>query len=87
MVDKLVPSVLPKKSILETGLSLGFLGADFTRNLTSANAEASKFLASSKKNSIKLMFPNLDFSYAHPTDPKEQMKHQQFMRDHFDDDT
>lgn len=48
LVDKLVPSVLPKQSILETGLSLGFFGADVTRNLTNANAEVSKFLAASK---------------------------------------
>ena len=55
-VGTLLPSFL-QKTTLHTGVKIGL-----TAGLTVANSESAKhFIESDNKNSIRLMFPNLDF--------------------------
>lgn len=85
-VDRFLPDFLPKKDILKAGLNLGLWKAELTKTYTSRENELCRFLASSKKNSIKLMFPNLDFSYAYPETLDLRQRHEAFMKDNFDED-
>ncbi len=85
-VDRFLPDFMPKKTFLQAGLSIGLWKAEITKSLTSRENELCRFLASSKRNSIKLMFPNLDFSYAYPETYDLREKHDAFMKDNFDED-
>lgn len=85
-VDKYLPSFLPKKEIHRVGLDIGLWKATLTKAFTSAENELCRFLAESKKNSIKLMFPNLDFSYAYPQTYDDKQKHEAFLKANFDED-
>ena len=46
-----------------------------------------RFLADDPKNSIRLLFPNLDFSYSYPDTMTKQSNHKDFMKNTFDTDT
>ena len=46
-------------------------------------------MSSDPKNSIRLLFPNLDFSYSYPSlssSPSEAFRHTEFVRNTFDED-
>ncbi|CDW87725.1 polyketide hydroxylase-like [Stylonychia lemnae] len=88
VVKNYIPDFLPidKKKLFKFGMDLGLMKAQMTMKLTNSEEVVSKYLASDKKHSIKLMFPNLDFAYAYPADDYEAFAHAHFMKDHFDND-
>lgn len=75
-----------KKTVLRMGLDLGLVLAEKSLELTEQDKAVHIFLTEDPRNSIRLLFPNLDFSYAYPETLADESHHQHFMRANFDID-
>ncbi len=79
-----LPSFIDKKKVLKFGLDLGLTLAESATSLLKREKTVNQFLTSHPKNSIRLLFPNLDFSYSYPTSIHDQKLHSEFLKMNFD---
>ena len=73
---------LNEKAMVKTGMSLGL---NILQSVTNTD-ECAKYINARKQNSIRLLFPNLDFGYKYPVYGHDNFTETRYMAQKFDEE-